>query len=122
AVHRHIVVPAVIAALELDDLLAPGIGAGKTQGVIGRFRSAAAEGHLIGTGDRLDQQFGNLDFQLEHSGADKIEVFADLADRYRDSRMTMAEDIRPEGTMIVDVPNAIGIVEIGPGSAGKGNR
>ena len=47
-VAQHVVVKAVVAALELDDLLAAGDAAGEADRVVGRLRAAVADERLLG--------------------------------------------------------------------------
>jgi hypothetical protein len=109
-IHGDIIVPTVVAALELDDLFPPGIGAGQTEGMVGRLRATAAEGHLIGAGDRVYEQLGHLDLQLQHAGTDEIEVFSRLRNRGSDGGRAMTENIGAEGAVIVGVAVAVRVI------------
>ena len=59
--HQRVVVHAVVAALELQDLVAPAIGAGGAEGIERSLSAAAAEANHIAAGDGADNLFGEQD-------------------------------------------------------------
>ena len=67
-VHRHRVVPAVVAALELDHVAASGDGAREPERVEGRFASRRGQQHLLERGDDVDEPLCELD--LDRGDAD----------------------------------------------------
>jgi hypothetical protein len=56
-VARDLVVPAVIAPLHHHNVIAPGVGAGKAQGMVGGFGTGQGELNLVQRRDALNQQF-----------------------------------------------------------------
>ena len=59
--HQRFARHAVVAALELQDLLAAGMGAGETHGVHVGLGAGADIAQLLGAGDRIADRFGELD-------------------------------------------------------------
>ena len=60
---RHVVVPAVVVALELEDPFAAGEAAGEPDGVVGGLRPGAAEHDSLGGWDHPDEPLGELDLE-----------------------------------------------------------
>ena len=56
--HHGVVAGAVVAALELEDFLLAGVGAGGAHGLEAGVGAAGGEAHLLGAGDGLDQFLG----------------------------------------------------------------
>ena len=111
-IHRDVVVPTVIAALELDDALCAGRGARKPQRVIRRLGAARAECDLFGTGNAADQSFRGLDFKVEDAGTYEVDALGGLGDTSADCRVAVSENVRAKPAMEVDVLVAVSVVEI----------
>ena len=60
----RVVVVAVIGALELEDLVAPGEGPREAHRVGGRFRTGGRVGDFLGAGYVVDETFGEADSDL----------------------------------------------------------
>ncbi len=92
---------AVVAALELDDLLAAGVSAGDADGVHGRLGAGVAEPHEIGAEASLDL-LGQDDAVLDGEGV--AGAVGDTAlKRFRELRMRVAGGEDAEGHVEVDV-------------------
>ena len=59
--HEPVVAHAVVAALEFEDLVAPGVGAREPHGVGVGLRAGADEAHLLGARHRVDDLGGEAD-------------------------------------------------------------
>ena len=87
--HQRVIVHAVVAALELQYLVALAIGAGGAERVECRFRAAAGEAHLVGAGDRVHKLLGKQ-YSLVVVGEEGRAFRNLLADDLVDFRMSMA--------------------------------
>ncbi len=68
-VHRHRVVPAVVAALELDHVAAAGGRAREPERVEGRLAPGRRQQHLLERGDDVDEPLGELDLDRRDADA-----------------------------------------------------
>jgi hypothetical protein len=109
--HHGIVVGAVVAALELEDLVALAIRARDTQGEEGRLRARGGEAHLLGARHRLADLLGQLDDRLvDHEvRAAALDLGAHGGDH---GRMRMAQDERARGEHVVDVLAPAHVVDL----------
>ena len=107
-VHRHRVVPAVVAALELDDVPAAGDRAREPERVEGRLAPGRRQQHLLERGHDVDEPLGELDL-------DRRDADAHQARRVHDGRVdvgiVVAEERRAEGGVVVGVDAALGVGE-----------
>ena len=104
---EHVVVVAVVAALELDDLLAAGVAAGDADRVHRRFGARVAEAHEIGVEALLDL------LRQRDAVLDRERVAGPVRDpvleRLREERVRVAGGEHAEGHVEVDVLVAVGI-------------
>ena len=100
---------AVIRAFELDDLVAPGGGAGQADGVHGRFRAAVAEAH-ISTGKRL-QISSASSHSMSCGMPNMVPVLQALLDRLHHRRMAMSGHQRAEAQVVIDVFVAVEVAK-----------
>ena len=100
--HQRIVVHAVIAALELEDLRAPARGAHRPHRVEGGFRAAAREAHLLRARHRLADRLGEQDSggAVREEGGAALEL---LAHRLDDLRMPVTDEHRTGAEQEVDI-------------------
>ncbi|CFO07559.1 Uncharacterised protein [Bordetella pertussis] len=103
---------AVVAALELDDLVAAGGAARQADGRHGGFGARADQAHLLQRRQAGDQHFGQL--HLGFGGrAERQAVDGRFLHGAHDFGMGMAQDGRAPGTDIVDVLLALGVPDVG---------
>ena len=110
--HEPIVVGAVEATLELQDLLALAEGARHAKREERRLAPARRVAHLLGAWHRPHDLFGQLDRGLveeEVRGAARHLAL----DRRDDGRMRVAEQHRPRAQEVVEVPAAVHVPEVG---------
>jgi hypothetical protein len=112
-VHRDRVVPAVVAALELDHVAAAGDRAREPERVEGRLAPGRRQQDLLERGHHVDEPLGELD--LDRGDAD-----AHQAGRVRCSRVdvgvVVTEERRAEGGVVVGVDAT---VRVGEGRAAR---
>ena len=112
-VHRHRVVPAVVAALELDHVAAAGDRAREPERVEGRLAPGRRQQHLLERGHDVDEPLGELDL-------DRRDADAHQPGRVRGGRVDVGvvvpEERRPEGGVVVGVDAA---VRVGEGRAAR---
>ncbi len=109
--HHRVVVGAVVATLELEDLVALPRGAGDAQGEEGGLRARRGEAHLLGAGHRAADLLGQLDDRLGHHevGGAPLEL---LAHRGHHRGMSVAQHHRPRGDHVVDVLAPAHVVDL----------
>ncbi len=112
---------AVIAALELDDLVAAGEGAGQAEGGHCGLSAGVDEPHQFYGGDGLANGAGQLHLQLG-GGAVGGAAPGGLGDGVGDGGMGVAEDEGAEGGDVVDVGVAVKVEDAGPLAVGDEGR
>ena len=112
---------AVVAALELDDHVAPGRAARQAQRTHRRLGARADEAHLLHARHVFQDLFGQLDFALGRRTEGKALVHRAM-DRFFDRRVTVAEDHRPPGADVIDVALSLGVDEVRAFGAGNEAR
>ena len=110
--HQGIVVAAVEPALELENLLAPAIGAGHTHGLEGGVGSRGSEADLLGAGDGLHYLFG------QHYGAviggEECAAFSNrIHHGFGHRRVGMTQYHRPGPQQVVDKLTAAHVPHMG---------
>ncbi len=100
--HHRVVVGAVVAALELEDLVALAGGARRAQGEEGRLGAGGGEAHLLRARHGPADLLGEFDDGLRHHEVRAAGLDL-LAHRGDDGGMGVAEDERPGGEHVVDV-------------------
>ncbi|KAF1852355.1 hypothetical protein Lal_00037083 [Lupinus albus] len=113
--HQQGIGVAVVAAFELDDLVAPGGATGQAQRAHGGFGAGGDQADLFDGGHQLDDLFGHLDFSLGRCTEGQAACGC-LLYRLDHFRMGVADDGRAPGADVVDVALAFGIPE--PGAFG----
>src|SRR5262245_51586878 len=113
-VPEQVVVPTVVAALELDHLAPTGRCTGEPYRMERGLRPRTAEENLLHGRHVPDDLLGELNFHRRD--ADPVEIClsnrADNALNY--IRITVAQNKRPEGDVIVDISPAVHILDVGP--------
>src|SRR6266542_1632572 len=108
--HEGIVVSAVEAALEFQDLVSLAEGARQPQREERRLTPRRAEAHLLGTGHRLAEQL-----RERQRGLGELEIGRALAelslDRGQDGRMSMSQHQRTRAQDVIDILAARIVVE-----------
>ena len=108
-----VVVPAVVAALHDDDVVAAGGGAGETDGLIGGFAAGVEQGDGLDERGALADEFCEAGF--ERGGAAAVETLILLEgadDGVVDVGVVVAEDVRAEGGVVVDVSLAVAVPHV----------
>src|SRR3989449_839575 len=108
---------AVVAALELEDRVAAGVGPRQPDRAHHGLGARADETHALHRGDGLDDHLGQLDFERRRravAGAPRGRA----RDRFDDGRRRMAQDQRPPGHHIVHEGIPVHVVELDPPGAG----
>ena len=118
----HVVVPAVVVALELEDALATGEGACQPDGVVGRLRPGAAEDDALGRGDHADQSLGELDLVGVRGRERDAALGHGTGHRRVDAGIVVAEEDGPERGVEVDVLVAVDVGDPGALRAGHEQR
>jgi hypothetical protein len=111
--HQQHIGMAVVAALELDDLVPFGVRPRQAQGAHGRFGARVNETHHLNVGHEVHHPPGQFDFKRA-GRAVRGPFHGRLLDGLDHLRVGMAGDERSPGKDIVDVAVAVHIVEIGP--------
>ena len=111
---------AVVAALELDDLLAAGVAAGDADRVHRRFGARVAEAHEIGVEALLDL-LRQRDAVLDREGV-AGPVRDPVLERLREERVRVAGGEHAEGHVEVDVLVAVGIGDAAAAGIGHEQR
>ena len=102
----------VIAALELDDLVASGKATRQTNGAHGGLGTRAGHAHQRHAGHERANGFSELDLDL--GGAAKAEpTLGSLYNRLANARVVVTHDHRAPGKHVINVALAVGIKEIG---------
>ena len=110
---EHLVVPAVVSALELRDAEAAGDPSRDADGVQRRLGSRVAEGDLAEVRRGLEDEFREFGFaNVRRAEAGAVE--GARAQGLGDDRVRMAEQLRSESQGAVDVRVAVGVVEACP--------
>jgi hypothetical protein len=112
-VAQDVVVKAVVTALELQDLLAPGDPAGQADRVVGRLRAAVAHEDLLGARDVLDDLARERDLGPGHAGAEEDGFAHRVADAVGHGGVRVTEEDRAVGGVVVDVAAAIEVPQVG---------
>jgi hypothetical protein len=112
---HHVVEIAVIVALELDELLAPGVGAGDAQRVHVGLGAGVGEAHLVHAG-HAREAFGQLDLD-RRGGGEKHAVLDRFGDAAVDLRVRVPQNDRAEAEAIVDEAVVVGVPDIRAGAA-----
>ncbi len=102
----------VITTLELDDLVAFGVGACKSQCRHGRFRPRIDEADHLDVGHEIHHTFGKFNFQRTGRAVGRS-FHRRLLDGFHDFRVGMSRDERPPREDIVNVAIAVHVEEIG---------
>jgi len=103
---------AVIAAFELDDLLAAGGATRQADGAHAGLGARADQTHHVDAGDELDDFLSQLHFAF-CGGAKAEAVQCRFLHGFQHGRVTMSQDHRAPGTDVVDIALVIGIPEVG---------
>ena len=97
------VVPAVVAALHHDDVIAAGEGPGEPQGVVGRLGAGAGDLHLVERRHAAQEQLGATAFPGRRAGAHQGPAFVERpADGGVHLGIGVAEQVRGEGGVIIE--------------------
>ena len=100
--------PAVVAALELDELLVAGRRARQPHGVERRLGAREREQDPLERGHHLDELLRQLDLDVGDADAHDVDPASGLGERAVDTRVGMTQDLRPERRVIVRVdPSAL---------------
>ncbi|OQA43269.1 MAG: hypothetical protein BWY52_01922 [Chloroflexi bacterium ADurb.Bin325] len=111
--HQQHVGVAVVAALELDDLVPPGERARQPQRAHGGLRARVDEAQQLHAGHEALDQPGQL--ELQRAGrAEARTLRGRAAQRGGHTRVRMAEDQRPPREDVIQEAVAVHVVEIGP--------
>ena len=110
-VHRDRVVPAVVAALELDDVPAPGRRARDAQRVEGRLAAGLGQQHALDRRHELADLLGQLDLDPRHADAHQPDLARGRRDGAVDVGVAVAEQRRAEGGVVVGVGVAVAVGE-----------
>ncbi|MCY1534316.1 hypothetical protein D9M68_696840 [compost metagenome] len=110
--HQQRVGMAVVAAFELDDLLASGRAARQADRAHAGFGARTHQAHHVDAGHQLDDLFGQLHLTLGRRTVGKAFQHRFLH-RFQHGRVAMAQDHRAPGADVVDVLLAVGVPEIG---------
>ena len=102
----------VVTAFDLDDEVAAGGSACKTDGAHGGFGAAVDQADLFEARDVLDELFGQPDFSFR-GDAEARPAFEGLGHGLNDLRVSVAEDQGSPGQDVVDVFVAIGVGDAG---------
>src|SRR4051812_39407950 len=102
------IVPAVIVALELQELGSSGVGAGQTKGEHGGFAAGVGEADSFCRRNHAAETLGCVD--LSGGGGGKMRAFGDcLRNSLDDSRMRVTLDECPKRHHEINVFVAIGV-------------
>ncbi len=102
----------VVAAVELDDLVAAGEAAGQPDGRHRRLRAGVAHAHLFHAGDCVHHQVGHLHF-VGIRYAEARPVVGGVFHRLDDARRGVAMDRRTPGADVIDVFIAVDVADLG---------
>jgi hypothetical protein len=105
-------VEAVVTALELDDLLAPGDPAREPDRVIRGLRAAVADDDLLGGRDVAHDRAGECDLRLGDADAEQHGVAHGAAHAVDDRRVRVAEEDRAIRGVVVDVAAAVEVLDV----------
>jgi len=97
----HVVVPAVIAALELEDRLVAGVRPRQPDGVIGRLAPRVAEVHPLHRRHEIDEALRYLDLALGRPRAVEHPRVDGSLRRGVHRRVAVPEEYRAKGEMVV---------------------
>ncbi len=109
---QQVVGVAMVAAFELDDLIAPGEATRQADGAHGGFGTGVHHAHHVHAVDQRGHQFGHAHFHLGR-GTKTQPVFDGGDHRVADRRMVVPQDHRSPGAYVVDVGLTIGIIQVG---------
>ena len=109
--HEQAVAVAVVAPLELDDLIAACVAASQTNGAHAGFRAGTHEAHGFDVGHDLDDFFGNERFAFGDGAKRKARVNGGVHG-FNHGRMVVAEDHRAPGADVIDVAAIFSIPHI----------
>ena len=110
--HQQGVGVAVVATLELDDLVAAGVAAGQPDGAHGRLGAGVDHPHLLHGGDDLAHLLGHQHFDLGRGTVAKP-FFHRLDDRGLDGRVVVTEQHGAPGTDVIHIGLAVHVIEVG---------
>ena len=110
-VHRHRVVPAVVAALELDHVAPAGRRAREPEGMERRLAARAGEQHLLERRHGGDEPLGELDLDLGDADPHQADRAACGGRGGVDIGVVVPEERRPEGGVVVGVGAAVAVGE-----------
>ena len=110
-VHRDRVVPAVVAALELDHVAAARRRARDADRVEGRLAPCLGEEHALDRRDELAEPLRKLDLDRRHADTHQPDGARRRGDRGVDVGIVVPEERRPEGRVVVGVRPALGVGE-----------
>lgn len=111
-VDQHTVGVAVIAALELDELVPAGGSPGQPEGGHDRLGAGIHHAHHLNVGHHADHQLGNLHLPAGGCAEGEAVLYRPLH-RLPDNRVVVTQDHGPPGTDVVDVPLPVLVVDIG---------
>src|SRR5512139_3916415 len=103
----------MVAAVELDNFVAPGICPRQPQSGHGRLRPRIDEADHLDVGHEIHNPPGKLDLQWTRRAVG-CPFHGCLLDRFDYFRMSMARDQWAPGKNVIDIAVAIHIVKIGP--------
>jgi hypothetical protein len=118
-VAQHVVVEAVVGALELHDLLAARDAAGEPEGVERRLRPAVADDGLLGARHVLRDLACELHLALRHAGPEQDLLTHGLCHALRHVGMRVPEQDRAVRGVVVDVAAALEIPQVGARAAAE---
>ena len=110
--HQQTVGMAVIAAFELNDLIAAGEAAGQANRAHGRFGAGVHHPHHIHGRDQLGHQLRHFHFHFGRRA--KAQAAGRRFDhRIADSRVVVAQHHRTPGADIIDIGLPVHVIKIG---------
>ena len=111
----------VVVAPELDDLILPGDAPGQSDRRHAGLGPAGYETHLFDGGVALADEF--CEFGLPGRRCAEGQTVPDrVPDGGQDARVAVAEQVRPPGHDVVDVPVAVGVIDLAAFAPGDEQR
>jgi hypothetical protein len=106
--HQQHVGVAVVAAVELDDDIAPGVAPGQPDRTHGGLGAGVDHAHHLDRRHRADHHFGQRDLEVR-GRAEARAALEHAADGRDHGRVAVPEDHGPPGADVVDVAVAVGV-------------
>ena len=111
--------PAVVAALKLDDFLAPGHRSRQADSLVCRLAARVAKKHLFGRGHVVADLFRELDFQFRRAVAHEIDLLHHATDALVHGFVVVAQHDGTKRRVVVEVIVAVRIRNHRPLGAGE---